>query len=300
MRPGFAINRWRIRLLTLPLLLVLASSSDAKYLIYLKGGHFIVADGCNFSTNQWVGKLCETDVESIPVEDCTREKKPREGRIYWCAINEDSGEVNADDVYDILGTKSHPPIDPLRATMSLEDYLITNRGQGFVNSKDVPKEEGPNVSGRKRDELMKVNRRGVTGIDPEGLESLARAEGLCPGEPAEFSVTEMELYGDFLNFHLKNLLPNEWKPTFYLWVREQVQEKWKDRRRSLNIEIDLLPPDGDAPVSVRVEDQQLLGLLRHALNPDVPDPKLQVCARKVRTATTGATAEKPPTVQSPR
>jgi len=43
------------------------------------------------------------------------------------------GEVNADDVYAIFGTKSLPPIKPSSATMPLKDYLITNRGESFVN-----------------------------------------------------------------------------------------------------------------------------------------------------------------------
>jgi hypothetical protein len=87
-------------------------------------------------------------------------------------------------------------------------------------------------------------------------------------------------------------------------VREQVQEKavikWKDRRRSLNIEIDVLPPDGDAPVSVRVEDQQLLSLLKRALDPEVPDQKLQVCARKVKEDTKAQTTEQPSAMPSPK
>src|SRR5574337_1158309 len=101
-----------ITILAMALLLGLSSAADAEYLIYLKGGHFIVADDCTFSARQGVGESRETDAESGSGEECTREKKPREGRISWSTINGDSGEVDADDVYDILGTKSLPSIKP--------------------------------------------------------------------------------------------------------------------------------------------------------------------------------------------
>jgi len=73
-RSSFSINRRRIGILTLPLLLGLSSTSDTEYLIYLKGGHFIVADDCTFGTRQKVGKAPEADERSILTEDCTKAK----------------------------------------------------------------------------------------------------------------------------------------------------------------------------------------------------------------------------------
>ncbi|MDE2485083.1 MAG: hypothetical protein KGL32_07535, partial [candidate division NC10 bacterium] len=126
--------------LAILLILGLSSASDAEYLIYLKGGHFIVADDCTFAAPQEIGKPNATDAESTPIEDCTQ-GKPQAGRIFWSTINGNSGEVNADDVYAISGTKSLPPIKPSSATMPLEDYLITNRGESFVNAKTVEQKD---------------------------------------------------------------------------------------------------------------------------------------------------------------
>jgi hypothetical protein len=292
LRPSFSINRRQIQIPTLLLLLGLSSASEAEYLIYLKGGHFIVAENCTFGPRQEVGKAPEADERSILTEDCTN-GKPK-GQIFLSTINGPFGEVNADDVYAIFGTKSLPSIKPARATMPLEDYLITNRGQSFVNSKDVPEEKGPEVYGRKRDELIKVDRRGITEIDPEGKKPGARAKGLCLGEQAEFSVTEMELFGDYFNAVVTNLSPKEWKLQFHLWVQEKAGRKWKDRRSFPVSEDYILPPHGKNPVSVPLRtypageskisessvDLQLVALLKRALDLEEPDPKLKVCARK--------------------
>src|SRR5574337_668231 len=123
--------------LVILLLIGFAPSADAEYLIYLKGGHFIVADDCTYSAPMEERKSSENEGVSILVEQCSRDKKPTVGRIFWSiddGINETTGEVhkitgevNADDVFDIIGSKGPLLIKKSGTTMPLEDYLITNR-----------------------------------------------------------------------------------------------------------------------------------------------------------------------------
>jgi hypothetical protein len=263
-------------------LLGLSSASNAEYLIYLKGGHFIVADHCTFSTHQGMGKLPEAGVESIPFEECTRGMKPREGRIYWSTINGDSGEVNADDVYDILGAKGLPTIKSASPPMPLEDYLITNRGESFVNAKIV-EEKGVEVHGLKRDELTKVNRRGVIEIASESLAKSRSGERLCPGEPAEFSMSEVEIVDGHLLGVVTNLSKDPWRP----WIDVEVSVKGR-RRGKFQIE----DQGGHAPLpNVLAFDESTLidqlvptRLLKEMDRLADADAGVRLCYRKIKTA----------------
>lgn len=291
MRPSFSINRRRIGILTLPLLLGLSSTSDAEYLIYLKGGHFIVAEDCTFGARQEVGKAPEADERSILTEDCTKGKP--EGQIFWSTINGHFGEVNADDVYAIFGTKSLPPIKPVSATMPLEDYLITNRGESFVNAK-VVEEKGVEVHGLKRDELIKVNRRGVIEIAPESVAKSRSGEGLCPGEPVEFAVSEIELVEGHLVGAITNLSKEPWRP----WIDVEVSVKGR-RRGKFQIEDpvvhaplpNVLAPDENTSIDQPVP-ARLLKELEHLTEAEAG---VRLCYRKVKTTRSGPTAEKPST-----
>lgn len=282
MRSSFSIHRRQIRMLTLLLLFGLSSTSDAEYLIYLKGGHFIVADDCTFSAPQEAGTLPETDVESIPLEDCMREKKPRGGRISWSTINGDSGEVDADDVYDILGIKSLPTTKPSSVAMPLEDYLIINRGQSFVNSKDVPEEKGAEIHGRKRDELARVDRRGLIEIAPERLAKSRSGEGLCPGEPAEFAVSEVEILDGRLVGVVTNLSKAPWRP----WIDVEVSVKGRRRGkfRIGNLDVDaplpnVLEPNENTSIDQVVPDR----LLNELKQLNEAEAGVRLCYRKVKT-----------------
>lgn len=262
--------------LAIALLLGLSSASDAEYLIYLKGGHFVVADDCTFSTSKGVGKGPEAAEQPIFVEDCTQGKP--EGQIFWSTINGNFGEVNADDVYAILGTKNLLPIKPSSTTMPLEDYLITNRGESFVNAK-VVEEEGVEVIGLKRDELIKVDRRGVIEIGAERLAKSRSGESLCPGEPIEFAVSEIELVEGRLLGAITNLSKEPWRPWIDVEVRVKGRFLGKFQVEDPNI---LLPNEStsiDSTVSVRFLKE--LERLKDA------DAGVRLCYRKVKTATKG-------------
>lgn len=256
------IKNLHTTLLAIAVLLGLSSASNAEYLIYLKGGHFIVADDCTFSTSQEVGTGPEAGAQPIFAEDCTKGKP--EGQIFWSTINGHFGELNADDVYAIFGTKSLPPIKPSSATMPLEDYLITNRGESFVNAK-VVEERGMEIFGLKRDELSRINRRGLKDIAPEhdAKIKIRHGKGLCPeeptksgtteveGDPAEFAVSEVDFVnGDFVGV-VTNLSKAPWKP----WIDVEVQVKGrrlgKFQIKDPNV---LLPDDStaiDSPVPTK-------------------------------------------------
>jgi len=261
--------------LTIALLLGLSSTSDAEYLIYLKGGHFIVAEDCTFGARQEVGKAPEADERSILTEDCTKGKP--EGQIFWSTINGNFGEVNADDVYAIVGAKNLPPIEPLGTTMPLEDYLITNRGESFVNSKDVPEVKGPEVRGGKRDEMIKLDRRGVIEIAPERLARSRSGEGLCPREPIEFAVSEIDFVGGHFIGFIKNLSKESWSPRIEAEVRVKGRFLGKFEVEDRNV----LAPDEstsiDSAVSVR--------FLKELEQLKDPEAGVRICYRKVKTAT---------------
>lgn len=281
MRPGFSINRRQIRILTLPLLLGLSSTSDAEYLIYLKGGHFIVAEDCTFGARQEVGKPAEINKKSLLVEDCTNGKP--ESQIFWSTIDGHSGKVNADDIYAILGTKSLPPIKPSGTTLPLEDYLIINRGESFVNAKTIQDKED-RVYGMKRDELANLNRRDVIGIAPERLAKSRSGEGLCPGEPAEFAVSEIELIEGHLVGAITNLSKEPWRPWIDVEVRVKGRLLGKFQVEDPNV---LLPNEStsiDSPIDSHVMRTRFLKALGQLKEPEAG---VRLCYRKVKTTTKG-------------
>ena len=292
------IKHYHATTLAIAFLLGLSSASDAEYLIYLRGGHFIVADNCTFSTSQGVGKVPEASEQPIGfdklttglAEDCTKGKP--DGQIFWSTINGNFGEVNADDVYAIFGTKNLPPVELLGTTMPLEDYLITNRGESFVSSK-VVEERGVEVHGLKRDDLIKVDRRGLIEIAPERLAKSRSGEGLCSGEPIEFAVSEIELVEGHLVGAITNLSKEPWRPWMDVEVRVKGRFLGKFQVEDPNI---LLPNEStsiDSPV-MRARFLKELERLKDA------EAGVRLCYRKVKTVTKGPTAEKLPTMQSPR
>lgn len=279
------------------LLLGLSSASDAEYLIYLKGGHFIVADDCTFSTGQGVGKGSEVSEQSVGVdelttgfaEDCTQGRP--EGHIFWSTINGNFGEVNADDVYAISGTKGLSPIKPSSATMPLEDYLITNRGESFVNTKTVGQKD-VEIYGVKRNEPATIDRRSVIEIAPESVVKSRSGEGLCPGEAVEFAVSEIELVEGHLVGTVTNLSRDPWRP----WIDVEVRVKRRFLGKFQVEDSNVLEPNEstaiDSPVSGRFLKE--LERLKDA------EAGVRLCYRKVKTATKRSTAEKSSTMQSPK
>lgn len=253
------------------LLLGFSSTSYAEYLIYLKGGHYIVVDNCTFSSRQEIGKDPETEEKVVPVEDCTTGKP--EGQIFWSTIDGKFGEVNAEDVYAIFGSKSLAPIKPPRATMPLEDYVITLRGESFLNAQTY-EEKDSSVSTFKRDHLATINRRGVTGIDPEGAAKSRSGEGLCPGEPAEFDVSETELVGNRLVGVIRNLSREMCMP---VTIEVEVREKGRLKGKFPVTELNLIPPGDsitfDAPVR-----EGLLKYLERLINPEAG---IRLCYKKL-------------------
>ncbi len=174
------------------LVLAISPAPRAEYLIYLKGGHYIVADSCTFSSRQEKAGPAgaEKDSGMVQVEECT--KGNPEGQIFWSTIDGKFGEVNADDVYYIFGSKKLASIKPQRPAKPLEDYLIINRGESFVNARVFQEGEG-RVYGLNRDDLANINRRGVTEIVPLADAKSVSGEGLCPGERGQFDVTDTSI-----------------------------------------------------------------------------------------------------------
>lgn len=259
--------------LAMALLLGLSSASNAEYLIYLKGGHFIVTDDCTFSTSQGVGKGLDASEQPIFVEDCTK-GKPK-GQIFWSTINGQFGELSADDVYAILGTKSLWPVKPSGTTMPLEDYLITNRGESFVNAK-VVEEKGVDVYGLKRDDLAKVDRRGVIEVAPERLAKSRSGEGLCPGEPIEFAVSLIELVEGHLLGSITNLSKEPWNPQIEVEVRVKGKFLGKFEVEDRNV---LAPNESTSMDSTA--DSRFLKELERLKDPEAG---VRLCYRKVKTA----------------
>jgi hypothetical protein len=276
------------------LVLAISPAPRAEYLIYLKGGHYIVSDNCTFSTKYDIGEDTGKDdraerEESAPYQDCTQGEP--EGRIFWSTIDGKFGEVNADDVYAILGARTLTLKKPPPAKGPLEDYLITNRGESFVNAK-IYQERDATVYGVKRDELAKIDRKAVTDIVREGEAKSRSGEGLCPGEPAEFSVTETELVGSNLVGVVTNLSKAPWKP------RIDVEVQVKGRRFG-KFEVEdssILPPDDsiliDFPVPAR--------FVKHVERLADPHASVRICYRKVKTGVRQPVAGQPPAAQSPR
>jgi len=280
--------------IALVFILAVASASHAEYVIYLKGGHYIIADTCTFLARQEIAKEPDAERESGFVEECTKGKP--EGPIYWSTVDGRFGEVDADNVYAIYGTKRLGKKIAPRWTLPLEerpleDYVITNRDESFVNAK-IYQEKDTTVYGLKRDELAKIDRRGVSDIVREGEAKARSGEGLCRGEPAEFSVTETELVGSNLVGVVTNLSKAPWKP------RIDVEVQVKGRRLG-KFEVEdssILPPDDsiliDFPVPAR--------FLKHVERLSDPDASVRICYRKVRTGARQPVAGQPPTAQPPK
>ena len=257
--------------LAIAFLLGLSCVSDAEYFIYLKGGHFIVADDCTFSTSQGVGKGPEAGEQS----DCTK-GKPK-GQIFWSTINGDFGEVNADDVYAISGTKGTQSIPPWSTTtLPLEDYLISNRGESFVNAK-VVEEKDVEIFGLKRDELSKINRRGVIEIAPESVAKSQSGAGLCPGEPLEFALGEIEIVGSSLIVDVVNLSKEPWEPSVNVEVRVKGRPLGKFQIEDVTVH-EILPPGGEGFIDSPVPDRfrKELGQLKD------PEAGVRLCYRRAK------------------
>lgn len=200
-----------------------SSPSHAEYLIYLKGGHYIAADNCTYLGHQ--DRVDEGDAEKeeavvVQVEDCAKGKP--EGRLFWSTLDGKFGEVNADDVYYILGSKALAPIAPHRQAKALEDYLIVNRGESFINAKAVSEGDG-RVYALKRDVLANINRRDIAVIVPEADVKIRSGDGLCPGERAEFGVArEPRISGGHFVGVFKNLAKEAcMEATFEVQIYEQ-------------------------------------------------------------------------------
>ena len=280
--------------LTAILVWAISPAPRAEYMIYLKGGHYIVADNCTFSTKHDIGKDTGKDdgderEESSSYQDCTQ-REP-EGQIFWSTIDGKFGEVNADDVYAILGARTLTLKKPPPAKGPLEDYLITNRGESFVGAKAIQEEEN-RIYGMKRDELAKIDRRGVTDIVREGEAKTRSGEGLCPGESAEFSVTETELVGSNLVGVVTNLSKAPWKPR----IDVEVQVKGKRLGKFEVEDWSVLPPDDSTVIDFPVPARFLKYVERVA----DPDSSVRICYRKVKTGARQPVAGQPPTAQPPK
>ena len=263
----------RTAALTIILILSFSPASHAEYLIYLKGGHYIVADNCTFSSRQESEREGEAEKDSalVHVEDCTKGKP--EGRIFWSTINGNFGEVNADDIYAIFGAKTSTVKRPVASKRPLEDYLITNRGESFVNAKIVEQKED-RIYGVKRDDLAKINRRDVTEIASEGEAKSRSGEGLCAGEPAEFSVIETELVGGNLVGVVTNLSRTPWKP----WIDVVVEVKGKRMGKFQIEDSNILAPDGSTPIDSPVPPRFSKFLERIT----DPEASVRICYKKVK------------------
>ncbi len=269
------------------LMIGLFSVASAEYLIYLKGGHYIVADDCTFFAGHEGGNSSEGGEQPIGVDelnsdmtgDCTQGKP--EGRIFWRTINGNVGEVNADDVYAIFGSKSLPSIKPSGSTMPLEDYLITNRDESFVNAK-VLEQKGIDIYGLKRDDLARVNRRGIVEIAPERLAKSQSTEGLCPGESIEFAVREVEIVDGRLVGVVANLSKAPWRP----WIDVEVSVQGKRRGK-----FQIGDQDGNAPLpnvltsneSTSIDQPVPARLLKELDRIKDADSGVRLCYRKIKT-----------------
>lgn len=274
-----------------------APPSYAEYIIYLKGGHYIVAESCTFLARREVAKEPDAERESGFVEDCTIGEP--EGPIFWSTIDGKFGEIDANNVFAIYGGKGPKEIKPPRERMPLEDYLITNRGESFVNAKRY-EEKGGTVLGIKRDDLAKLGRRGLNEVAPEGVAKAGEGEGLCPGEPPEFSVTSLDLSGDNLVGFVTNLSSAPWKPSFEIEVHAKPSLQLKlQAKRSFVGKFKVEDPNqlgpGEANNVYVPMDKQLLGYIKRAID---PEGDVRLCAKKLKQPPGQPIAVSPPTTQA--
>jgi hypothetical protein len=266
--------------------------AHAEYVIYLKGGHYIVADACTYVTRQGPEKEPELERKKALSEDCTRGKP--EGSIYWTTVDGKFGEIDADNVYAIYGGKGiEKKIVPGWTVPAeehpLEDFVITNRDESFVNAK-IYQEQERTVYGVKRDELTKIDRRAITDIAREGETSSRSGEGLCPGEAAEFSVSETELVGNNLIGVVRNLSKASWKPR----IDVEVQVRGKRLGKFEVEDSSILPPDDSILIDFPVPSR----FLKHVERLADPDAGVRLCYRKVKTGAKQPAVAQPPTAQS--
>lgn len=289
----------RRALATMLLILGISSASEAEYMIYLKGGHFIVADYCTFSNGPEIGKRSEAREQPMGVvqpatdlgQDCNS-GKPK-GRISWSTIDGSVGEVNADDVYAVFGAKGLPPVKPSSVTMPLEDYLITNRGESVVNVKSVEQRDAK-IYGLKRDEPAEIDRRSVIEIAPESAAKSRSGEGLCPGEAIEFAVSDVELVEGHLVGTVTNLSKEPWRPRIDVEVRVKRRLMGK-----FPVEDPNLLESND---SILFDSQVSGRFLKELERLKDPEAGVRLCYRKVKTAAKRSTAEQAPptTLSSPK
>jgi hypothetical protein len=262
-------------LIALLFILATAPASYAEYVIYLKGGHYIVADTCTFLARQEIAKEPDAEKESVFVEDCTKGKP--EGPISWSTIDGRFGEIDADNVYLIFGSKNLPSIKPTRKTRPFEDYLITNRGESFVNAKIFEdfKEEDRRIFTLKRDELSNIYRRGIREIVPEADVISRSGEGLCPGERAEFDVNDTKPLDDHFIGTFKNLSRGS---CMEVSIEVEVSQRG-EFKGTFPIKISgAVPPNGTKRFSVPI-DKSVRKYVEQFLDREAG---IQLCYRKVQ------------------
>ncbi len=272
------------------LVFAIPPTAKAEFLIYLKGGHYIVVDNCTFLSRQDFGESAEGQKEPAPIRDCT--KGNPEGPIYWSTIDGKFGEVNANDVYAIFGSNTSTQKRTLPSQKPLEDYLITNREESFVNAKTVEEKEGA-IYGIKRDELAEVNRRSVMDIAREGEAKSRSSEGLCAGEPAEFSVTDRQLVGEYLVAVVTNLSKTALKLRFDVVVEVKGKRLGKFQIEDENV---LAPDDAPTTIDAHVPAR----FLKHIERMADPEAGVHICYAKVKTGAARPGAAQPPSVQPTR
>lgn len=291
--------------IALVLILAVASASHAEYIIYLKGGHYIIADNCTFPSRKGIDKGSEVEKEFIFVEDCTIGEP--EGPIFWSTTDGKFGEINANDVYVIYGGRGLRELKSPRERMPLEDYLITNRRGSFVNAK-VTEQEKDHVYGVKRGDLAKLDRRGVIEIAPEGVARAGAGEGLCLGEPPLFSVSDLELRGENLIGKVINLSSTPWRPLFEMELHLKPQAQLRERAKRSFVgkfkiaELDTLgygeSTDFDARVRTQREESVDIKLLEYVKRAVDPEGDVRLCAKKVKHQSDQAIAAPPPATQA--